>query len=1173
MSADWWEADKPDTGDWWKKDQSAQARPAKKSAQLSTAKSKPAPTKELTYKDYWRLHGRGSEIEELPPEQMSTRGAIQHAYSRVEGKSKTTARGKLKSPAPTLETDVSNMSGARGLAAQLGFGMVKGMGFGSQPTPEDVGMKIAGGIPMTLAQSLLAGQLINARQTAGALSSGNYAGAAESVGGGLLPLAFHGLARLPKKLLGRVRPETAAKGVSGGVVKERQVQPKPLQEIPPEEVAVANKTARAAGNVGFRALVPRHVGSTAKTGESILDFGSGPKALHTENMKSKGLDVTAHEFGSNVVEGVHDPNALGRQYDTVMGSNVLNVQSSETGYRVTLDQMDKAVKPGGRLVVNLPETPRKMAITPERIQADLEAMGYQVKRVGGTKKSPVFEAIKGEVNAAKEGQVQEGAVGEHPRVSPRKNIPANKGEVRQEGSGQAGGSSSVQPETAQSQVAPYSIRGGTEPTGMAPPAPTMAGEPSQALVPRPNLPDRISDGGIAPPSTPESPSGALPPPPMEPIEPPQTPKPGKGTGRYRNVYTVDKDMGDQTNYIAGIRANALYSGMMAQRYVTKGLSKEQVAKLGQYLVGKRLYDDAKTVDVPLEPAGVPAKVGETRGSEVGATVQEKQLHAQALTPEQQAEILKDPQIAAAVQRHVEIAADLTDQRLRAGLSPETAASKSKEFINLVLPEETTGQVKPGFGASVASKFRVKKTRFAQPAKLTAKEYSTDLAHIYGTSYREVLPKTAVNDFYTFARARGLISDKPVQGWERPAAAVENMVGKSVWMPKPLADGLTDAILPQPDLGQSPGGKILSAINKTTVGLQLSFNPVELIGHLRRQESLLRGLPWVGMNPALRAFKVAPVLGDAATAIRLAVMDGDSPQFTSIMKDLYDANAGSIRPFRQYQSKIPTLGKYQNWVHNVLFGVPKGRGINGWDARVRVAGEMIRRAAEPQYAGDPQRMRDFASQFNQYMEKPDLYIEAMRKFAPYSATHVPTVGFGLKQVVGISGLKSKNAPEALGRALETVAARTASVMIGAIYLNKRMSGHWPWENAPGHKHQIQLNSTDDPSQAIYLDVRGMDPVTGQALNTVGLPEISREERFKEFSKTGKSLRANVPESVAIGGFNTALGMLSNPAANTALMAATGNVPYFLHYSGQGYKLVNVTPGEGLGGEDAASSETD
>ena len=172
-----------------------------------------------------------------------------------------------------------------------------------------------------------------------------------------------------------------------------------LEQFSQDEINVANKTARSTGAVGAKAITPRHVdeieSQQGNRHRTILDFGSGPKAAHTQHLLSKGYNVTAHEFGGNQREGVHDPDALNKKYDHVFASNVLNTQSNKEMLGKTLDQIHSAVKPGGMFTGNFPESPRKSPdITHEHIESELKKRFHDVERVKGkgTKKTPLFHA-------------------------------------------------------------------------------------------------------------------------------------------------------------------------------------------------------------------------------------------------------------------------------------------------------------------------------------------------------------------------------------------------------------------------------------------------------------------------------------------------------------------------------------------------------------------------------------------------------------------------------------------------------------------------------------------------------------------------------------------------------------------------------------------------------------
>jgi predicted RNA binding protein YcfA (HicA-like mRNA interferase family) len=165
------------------------------------------------------------------------------------------------------------------------------------------------------------------------------------------------------------------------------------EDFDAKEVEVANKTSRSAGAVSGKALVPRHIEQHGNKEHEHLDFGAGKDAVHAKHLREKGFKVTAHEFGSNQKEGVHDPKALHKKYDHVYASNVLNVQSSHHMLKKTLDQIHKATKPGGHFTGNLPESPRKFhELNHDLVHHELKKRFHDVKVVGGTKKAPVYHA-------------------------------------------------------------------------------------------------------------------------------------------------------------------------------------------------------------------------------------------------------------------------------------------------------------------------------------------------------------------------------------------------------------------------------------------------------------------------------------------------------------------------------------------------------------------------------------------------------------------------------------------------------------------------------------------------------------------------------------------------------------------------------------------------------------
>ena len=173
-----------------------------------------------------------------------------------------------------------------------------------------------------------------------------------------------------------------------------------------EEIRVANATSRTNGasaknkDGSVRAVVPKYVAQYINKEESILDFGAGRDAVHTKWLREQGFDIVAYDFGDNVIEGVHDKDALSKKYSVIMASNVLNVQSSMQMMFATLRQIYDSLEYGGKLVCNYPASPRKMELLTAR---DLEYMLRQtfngkVERVGGTNSAPLWVVRKERLN-------------------------------------------------------------------------------------------------------------------------------------------------------------------------------------------------------------------------------------------------------------------------------------------------------------------------------------------------------------------------------------------------------------------------------------------------------------------------------------------------------------------------------------------------------------------------------------------------------------------------------------------------------------------------------------------------------------------------------------------------------------------------------------------------------
>ena len=168
-----------------------------------------------------------------------------------------------------------------------------------------------------------------------------------------------------------------------------------------EEVRIANATSRTNGasaknkDGSIRAVVPRYVAQYINKEESLLDFGAGRDAVHTKWLRELGFNATAYDFGENLIEGLHDKDALGKQYKVIMASNVLNVSSSMNMLLGTLRQMYDSLEYGGKLVCNYPSSPRKMELSATELAMIITNIFHgPMFRVGGSVSAPLWVVYK-----------------------------------------------------------------------------------------------------------------------------------------------------------------------------------------------------------------------------------------------------------------------------------------------------------------------------------------------------------------------------------------------------------------------------------------------------------------------------------------------------------------------------------------------------------------------------------------------------------------------------------------------------------------------------------------------------------------------------------------------------------------------------------------------------------
>lgn len=155
-----------------------------------------------------------------------------------------------------------------------------------------------------------------------------------------------------------------------------------------EEIKIANATYRSKGSSVFdkngsvRSVVARFVANSVNKDKKILDFGCGPEFIQGNYLRDLGFNVSGWDFGEN--KPVDCVDKLEKIYDVVYASNVLNVISSQSMLKETLEQIDCCLKDGGVFIANYPQSPRKMAISEKELKNIIqEKFDGEVSKISG----------------------------------------------------------------------------------------------------------------------------------------------------------------------------------------------------------------------------------------------------------------------------------------------------------------------------------------------------------------------------------------------------------------------------------------------------------------------------------------------------------------------------------------------------------------------------------------------------------------------------------------------------------------------------------------------------------------------------------------------------------------------------------------------------------------------
>lgn len=142
------------------------------------------------------------------------------------------------------------------------------------------------------------------------------------------------------------------------------------------------KTARASGAVGSRAILPRLVRIMITPTWRVLDYGAGPKAIHTKALYQEGFDVKAYDINPEETSyHIDHMDIVHNWYDLVFASNVLNVQPSADYVRTMVKEVHGFVKDDRFALFNYPSSPRKSNLSVKDIEDILNEVFKGVERI------------------------------------------------------------------------------------------------------------------------------------------------------------------------------------------------------------------------------------------------------------------------------------------------------------------------------------------------------------------------------------------------------------------------------------------------------------------------------------------------------------------------------------------------------------------------------------------------------------------------------------------------------------------------------------------------------------------------------------------------------------------------------------------------------------------------
>lgn len=174
----------------------------------------------------------------------------------------------------------------------------------------------------------------------------------------------------------------------------------------PRDVKIACATGKKGGATSKNSVITRHLlCSHLPKDTKILDFGAGYKAKQSQSIKEKYSNVCAFDFQDTMRQSIEedpelkelfDDEALSKDHDIIIASNVLNVQASRDALERTLNDIYCNMKEGSTFITNIPRDPIKY---PASFPEFTDMIEHEIEKRFGTKPELVDEVCGASIHS------------------------------------------------------------------------------------------------------------------------------------------------------------------------------------------------------------------------------------------------------------------------------------------------------------------------------------------------------------------------------------------------------------------------------------------------------------------------------------------------------------------------------------------------------------------------------------------------------------------------------------------------------------------------------------------------------------------------------------------------------------------------------------------------------